>query len=697
MPNNEFVPRRGRVSLGWAAVLLLAALSTLAQAQDAMQPRAAARAIMPLAATGPRSSPYTPPDKDVFLTDASGGLDTGCTFNTSPLNPLTIDIPIDRFVGDVDANGFLVNPAAAITAGLIPASVDIVLPAFDVDYDGSPPPERDLVTFNGQSLGYLTGANNVWKLNTFRVDIRKLKFPARPAAGASPAAVMNRLQISIDTLGVNRWCTQIDWVAIVLPIRPQLALDLEVVPLAANPMNSDRGVAITKIQEQTFDANCKLSTSTGAIEDYPFSGPSLTAAGGPGSAKLRARIKACPEGSLKPPEVTATWSVDGTAKKGALSWSGLDKEVQFDMPPTIGAYTASLKLTLDNGQKLDATRRLYVTRKPPLTRDPRINWYKKGTEWARGESAEPAIVTKVRQGLYGYGNSAWLYGYGFGPGAIKCGWISLMDKDPRLCNYSDCFVFSDVLENISRTLGVDGFVSDTVFGKYPLGRPANTPGRSFLTANSPSLDPAFPGNARPVTGGAYDRYVFSSHSLRIRDSLYHDATFNKGYGNRTAFIIANFTGMRDVDRLGFYRVSEEGPRLYENTDTPRPVPYADWGRNSYGLGAPAPLIAPRSMMQAAAAVTPLSFPSASAWRTPDTNGDKRFDAIEVDVNVDIAVAGNYVVLGELQGPNGELVANTPAYESPLETRAQLSGGPGRRTITLRFSGEQIRGSRIDGP
>lgn len=49
--------------------------------------------------------PFKPPTQDVFLTDAAAGLDTGCVFNSNPLNPLTIDILVDRFVGDVDANG----------------------------------------------------------------------------------------------------------------------------------------------------------------------------------------------------------------------------------------------------------------------------------------------------------------------------------------------------------------------------------------------------------------------------------------------------------------------------------------------------------------------------------------------------------------------------------------------------------------
>lgn len=55
-----------------------------------------------------QTSPFDPPTEDTFVTDDGPGLDTGCTFNTDPNHPLVIDIVIDKFVGDVDASGFLV-------------------------------------------------------------------------------------------------------------------------------------------------------------------------------------------------------------------------------------------------------------------------------------------------------------------------------------------------------------------------------------------------------------------------------------------------------------------------------------------------------------------------------------------------------------------------------------------------------------
>src|SRR5438105_13360661 len=124
-------------------MLLTCAVSFAAHAQDSFNPLLVKpKALAPAAASGPRTSPFNPPDKDVFLTDASPGLDTGCTFNTSPLNPLTVDVVIDRFVGDVYANGFLFNPTALILAGIVPPSVDIILRTVDVDFNSRPLPAR---------------------------------------------------------------------------------------------------------------------------------------------------------------------------------------------------------------------------------------------------------------------------------------------------------------------------------------------------------------------------------------------------------------------------------------------------------------------------------------------------------------------------------------------------------------------------
>jgi len=665
-----------------AAAFFCLLVAPVAHAQDAKGAKPLNR--MTVSALGaPRTSPFNPPDKDIFLTDASPGLDTGCTFNTSPLNPLTIDVVIDRFVGDVDGSGYLVNPAPLISAGILPAGVDIILPAYDVDYNGVAPPERDELLFNGESLGFLTGDNNVWKLNTFRVDIRKIKFPQRPAPGAAPTPVSNRVQIRIDTLSSERWCTSIDWVALVVPVRPKLALDLEV--LAGNPVRSLTGAAITKIQEQTFDASCNVTTAVGPYDQYPFSGPATSGAGG-GTAKLRAKIKTCPQDSIQPPKVDADWSVAGTPQKGTTSWTGLEGTVEYAMPANVGAYSAELKLALDNGQTLTASRKLFVTKRAPLVADPRINWYERGTDWASGQSDDTVIVQRVLAGVYAFGTANWRYGYF--PG--KCNWQDLVNS-PITCNYSDCYVFSDVLENISGVLGVGGMTAIKEFGRNAMG---------FITNGSPSLDPAFRGNTRQVGTAAYNRYLFSSHSLRLRGGTYYDATFNGQYATQQQFISFHINGTSGTDVLGTWMGTDEGKRVYVRAGSV----YDSWGKNEYAFLTRSPygLLASLGQPLLAAGATPLagpgliSFPGSARFRTVDADADGRFDALEADVDLDIVTAGDYVVFARLDR-GGLLVANRPAFESMLVTRADVGGAPGRRTVTLRFSGEQIRRSGLDGP
>ena len=410
---------------------------------------------------------------------------------------------------------------------------------------------------------------------------------------------------------------------------------------------------------------------------------------------MRAKIKACPDGSLKAPDVRADWAVDGTAKRGTLNWTGFEKEVELQMPPNVGAYNATLKLTLDNGQVIDANRRLNVTNTPPRIAAPLINWYKKGTEWANGQSTEVGIVDKVLTGLYSYGAASWISSERTG----LCSWDPLIHKPPLACRNANCYVFSDVLENISGTLGVGGMTPRRVLGS--VGR------NGFLTNAAPSLDPAWPGNAKAYTAGsAFDRYLFGTHSLRVRAGTYYDATFKGRYGSERQFITANLNGTSGVDRVGNYYGSVEGPRVYPQADPG----YQGWGTNLYAITPPLapinvaanatanPALFPfMTKVASSNANTDLSFAGASAYRTPDVDGNGRFEALEVDVQVDVANAGDYVVIGQLLGSNGVLVANGPSFDSMRFSTAYINGAAGRRSISLRFSGEQIRESGIDGP
>ena len=71
----------------------------------------------------------------------------------------------------------------------------------------------------------------------------------------------------------------------------------------------------------------------------------------------------------------------------------------------------------------------------------------------------------------------------------------------------------------------------------------------------------------------------------------------------------------------------------------------------------------------------------------DADGDGRFDALDVQVGVNVLAAGNYAVHADLQ-VNGQLVANTA-------TPVNLPVGPS--TVTLSFSGNSLRAAGVNGP
>lgn len=165
-------------------------------------------------AAGQQSSPFAVPAKNdvTFIVNSGPGLDTGCTFRSG--GPLFFSIPVDRHLGNV---------TRLIQSGAIKPTATLRMPAFDVDFNGSAPPERDRVTFNGHVVPteFLTGDDGVWKLNAFEIPIEWVNFPGDPVTSPS----MNQIQIEIDTLSApsERWCTAIDWASLSIEVaRPHL-------------------------------------------------------------------------------------------------------------------------------------------------------------------------------------------------------------------------------------------------------------------------------------------------------------------------------------------------------------------------------------------------------------------------------------------------------------------------------------------
>ena len=162
------------------------------------------------------TSPFEPPKADdiTFVVDRGAGLDTGCTFRSG--GPLTFDIKVTRFVGEVNADGTLKDASTLVANSIVSPTATLRMPGFDVDYDAIVPPpfnpERDRVVFNGQPVDFLRGVNDAWVMNSFEIPIERVKFPARGAVGSEPTPALNTVSIFIDTANTDElWCTAIDW------------------------------------------------------------------------------------------------------------------------------------------------------------------------------------------------------------------------------------------------------------------------------------------------------------------------------------------------------------------------------------------------------------------------------------------------------------------------------------------------------
>lgn len=204
-------------SITLAALALAAAVPALAQDPRPGEPGHLAPPEPPGPGVPVQSSPFAAPEPDdqTFVVDAGPGLDTGCTFRGG--GPLLFTIEVGRVVGDV---------AALKANDMISDEAVLRMPAFDVDFDANIPgiaPERDRVSFNGNVVPteWLTGSNNVWKLNGFNVPIEWVEFPADPGSGGSVQPAANTVRIDIDTANVGSgefWCTAIDWAALSIEV-----------------------------------------------------------------------------------------------------------------------------------------------------------------------------------------------------------------------------------------------------------------------------------------------------------------------------------------------------------------------------------------------------------------------------------------------------------------------------------------------
>ncbi len=165
-----------------------------------------AAAVTTMALPDCQTSKYTDPTGTGVLR-----VDQGCDLDRYMYEsdgPLDFSILVDRYAGPVTAEGY---PAAG--HAYADRKALLTLRAWDVDDDYAVGGEVDRVGVNGHAIdapsyGILTGAHDQWSTVSFHIDASKLKFPAAPGEVA-----VNDFTVLIDTAnpGTNTWAVSIDW------------------------------------------------------------------------------------------------------------------------------------------------------------------------------------------------------------------------------------------------------------------------------------------------------------------------------------------------------------------------------------------------------------------------------------------------------------------------------------------------------
>lgn len=543
-------------------------------------------------------------------------------------------------------------------------SARLTLSVWDVDYTGSGSngqPERDPVYLNGHGLSrptsYLTGANEQWSTCTFEVDPKWIQDGS------------NSVRIDIDVLD-GGWCVECDW--------GQLEIEAQEI----------------RVDQLSAFGDTNLSQNGGALGDivWDIGGTShpIADAGGasffgliPGKFTLEARV-GVDSGSF--PDETFTvkyeWGVAGTGKSGegqfTVDDSHQESEITVYMPTAVGKY--DLEITFDiydkdgneiNEQTISQT--LYATLSSSRFSTPDVDWVDRATSWASGATTAQQALLSLNSSVYSQG---WSYQ------DVPTSWQSLVEGTATQGN---CVSFSNTWAALAQVLGVSASTQQT-----------RGSGLGFITKTGAVSPDGITGNAHQ-SGAATDRWKFSMHQMGYYQGQYYDPTFNKTWtGSKNDFIEWNIT-RRVTDSHGYLRYYEAGGyRFYPTLANPH-----GWGDYLYEK---APSSAPLATMAASpgaqtsgAATVGLALADTWTARGVDSNGDGLFDALALDLQLDVAAAGDYILSGYLEKAGQFITDRSSAVSSAPFCVAVHADQAGTVSATVLFCGEDIFQSGLDGP
>lgn len=500
-----------------------------------------------------------------------------------------------------------------------------------------------------------------------------------------------------------------------------------------------------------FDGDCQPIDAE--LSDAETSDGAALAGTVGGEVVLQVDVLGCRRS--KPPRTRCQWRIepvddpicpaadDKVAESGQGEWSDWRGRLVLELPERTGVYQLTLRCTLDGDSDEELRWPVYITLGEPLVpfSPPAPAWLARAACWGAGfgaEADEDAVLAALHQGLYRYGGRHWRYGYAsreeldgeeryvfplretdagrtgiqyaldddsyemhcYGDPAIcKCPWQALADPE-SLCNFSDCYVFSDVLHAMAGTLGIGGLVPAKIRG---------TGHRGFLTREGRSLDPQLPGlvalDPDDESEDAYKTglYYFGSHSLRLRSGTYYDATFGQTYVDPEEPIDVNRTGGSYADGITLADGSKEL--------VSRGQAYGLW--THFELRQPSAEEGGPSESESTSDEdhgTPTARFTGNAVFDDESEGDEPIHRLRVEIEVELtasgAAAGPYSVQATLDKPtlegatpeeHSEPVARRPNWTLARPSGTLLKGEAGKQTVQVEFSGEEIYRSKLDGP
>jgi hypothetical protein len=386
---------------------------------------------------------------------------------------------------------------------------------------------------------------------------------------------------------------------------------------------------------------------------------------------------------------------------------------------------------------------LFVTLAKPLPQvtPSEVDWLRRATDWGAGltlDTPESDAIEQIQQGLYEYGAKHWRYGYGgevwsYGDGGgveskaktfntirvmseeqaeeyritcwnkgednrrCKCPWFSLVAEDTA-CFFSDCYVFSRVLENISATMGI-GVFEPIVF--------KGTEGQGYVTGQVSSFDRWFDSNidCEPdddscPRGG----YTFTSHSLLERDEEVFDATFNLQYQSEE-----DSAAMSILEREPWLRFVMKDKTSVSSLMVKGDRGYGNWRRYNWVSGEEAGILnfmteLAGAMERDQGSIHGEMLPEVRFHREP-RDGRPPFETLVVDVEVKIPDGfrpnHDLVLAGQLlnAADDSKTIADKPVFQVQESTSADVAnpGSEEVQVVSLTFSGEQIYRAATDGP